>query len=102
MREGPILVVQRQPQSAEAHVRDVLQPGTVLQTANQLETLLSAAGQGVNPGAKPLHADIPYLAHLVELSERLGVIALECVTPDPELPYVFDPAVTVWTQTAGF
>src|SRR5262245_57942742 len=53
MREGPVLVVQRQPQVAEARVRDVLALGTLLQTANQFETLTPAAGQGVDPGTKP-------------------------------------------------
>src|SRR5215468_2354537 len=61
MREGPILVVQRQPHVSEGHVRDVLSPRTVLQTANQFETLAPATGQGVNPGAPQLHPDIRHL-----------------------------------------
>src|SRR5215471_8699042 len=79
MREGPVLVVQRHPQVAEARVRDVLAPGTLLQTASQLEALRPATGQGVDPGAKPLQAHIRYLSHLVHLSERLGVLALKRV-----------------------
>src|SRR5262249_13407170 len=79
MREGLVLVVQSQPQNAEVHVRDILPPGTVLQTPSQLEALHPATGQGVNPGAIPLQRDVRYGAHLVHLRERLGVLALECI-----------------------
>src|SRR5215831_18466304 len=54
MREGPLLVVQRQPQETDAAVRDIFSPRPVLQTASQLETLRPATGQGVDPGATPL------------------------------------------------
>src|SRR6516162_6880930 len=50
MSEGPILVVQRQPQAADSHVRYMLSSRPLLQTASQLEALRPAAGQGVNPG----------------------------------------------------
>src|SRR5215471_1328321 len=81
VREAPVLVVQRHPQGADGHVPAVFPPGTVLQTASQLEALRPATGQGVDPGAPPLQPDIRCLGYLVHLRERLGVVALKCVHP---------------------